>query len=69
MAKAKIIRVNKPPYGSWYELVVDGQKVDNVMVLEVTEDLSSIGLQENRRRVEMTIKAEDIIYTFEVKPK
>jgi len=40
----------------YYQMIVDGKPVTNVLAVEVKEDLSSIGIQEHRVRVEFSIE-------------
>jgi len=50
-------RISK--YGEITEMFTEyGEKIDNIMILGLYEDLSSIGIEENRILVEFSMKAD-----------
>jgi hypothetical protein len=46
---------------NWHLVGPDGERITNVLGLELTQDLSSIGLQEDRVLVELSIEKKYIL--------
>lgn len=60
-ANLRTYDLEKAPPGPIWELVVDGQVIENALAIEVSHDLSSIGIQEDRMFVSFSMPRKDIV--------